>query len=398
MKNDMILAFFLFFVQPAFYLGLILAIIRNYKRLKREREQFQSAIYRDRREIYAYLFRGLPFGLILSLIIFMVGIPISLEWLMIYQILASLALLLGGAFLEPALLFSLALLVTAFLPQELTAYFSQAHIPYELAAGLSTNELRNGLILLVLASLPLYFLLKKDHGSRMVPSLKKTKRGKYYAVYDRRFLYLLPLVLLVPGRGIQELFSWWPAFNLAGESYAIILSPVMIGLTYSLKSSYLEEVSGKLTRLISIPLILAFLLIIGSYLFPGNHLTYYPITAAALVFLSAVLVRLYYKIKEERGAILFTEAGDGLRIVGKRPATPAEKLDVSIGDVILDVNGMAVNNLLDWDLALAKSRSYVRIRLRRLDGELILREMALYADDPYDLGLILLASRKNYEE
>lgn len=392
------LAFLLFFLQPAFYLGLILAIIRNHKRLKREREQFQSAIYRDRREIYAYLFKGLPYGIILSLIIFLVGIPVSLEWLIIYQLLASLALLLGGSFLEPALLFSLALLVTAFLPQELTSYFSLAHTPYELAHALDLGLVRNGLILLILASLPLYYLLKKDHMSRLAPTLKKTKRGKYYAVYDRKYLYLLPLILLVPGRGIQELFAWWPAFDLAGKSYAIILSPILIGFTYRLKSSYLEEVSSKLTRTIAIPLILALILIIGSYLLPGDYLTYYPLIAASLVFLSAFLIRLYYKLKEERGAILFTEAGDGLRIVGKRPATPAEKLDISIGDVILDVNGMPVNDLLDWDLALAKSRSYVRIRLRRLDGELILREMALYADDPYDLGLILLASRKNYEE
>jgi serine protease DegQ len=62
----------------------------------------------------------------------------------------------------------------------------------------------------------------------------------------------------------------------------------------------------------------------------------------------------------------------GLAVTGIEPGSPAERAGVRQGDLIVSVDGQAVNSVADLRSALAKDKSNVRLRVRRGDGYLFL--------------------------
>jgi S1-C subfamily serine protease len=66
------------------------------------------------------------------------------------------------------------------------------------------------------------------------------------------------------------------------------------------------------------------------------------------------------------------EGSHGVTVAGVESGSPAERAGVQQGDVIVAVDGQAINNVAELRSALAKDKSNVRLRIRRGDGYLFL--------------------------
>lgn len=64
------------------------------------------------------------------------------------------------------------------------------------------------------------------------------------------------------------------------------------------------------------------------------------------------------------------EAKDGMRIGGIMPGSPADKVGLKAGDVVIDFNGTRINNMMDYTAALGKAKPGQTVKLKLLrDGK-----------------------------
>ncbi|HLR92751.1 MAG TPA: PDZ domain-containing protein, partial [Atopostipes sp.] len=73
-----------------------------------------------------------------------------------------------------------------------------------------------------------------------------------------------------------------------------------------------------------------------------------------------------------------------------RRDSPAERMNLSIGDIIMDMNDQSITTREEFNERVAYNRSYVKMRIRRKDGEIVITETPLYDDDYNNLGLLIL--------
>src|SRR5690554_6386539 len=104
--QNTILALLLFILQQTFIIGIVYTLIAKNRRFKYSRSKLRTTIYKENYEIKRCLPWGLIPGLILSVLSVLIGLPVTIDWLIIYQIVTILFLGLGYRFIHPVFTFS----------------------------------------------------------------------------------------------------------------------------------------------------------------------------------------------------------------------------------------------------------------------------------------------------
>lgn len=390
MITNLLSALLLFFIQPTFLVGIIVAIVLSVRRKKQERKLFRVAINKDSHEIKDYFLKGLIPGLVASIIVMAAGIPITVETVMIYQLLVLLALIIGGHFIHP--IFTMP--VTAFivwgankvrlwelLPNPAKDWYEGFAQTEWISISLIQNLLMITLILLFITIAQLMKQKEKNYS----PTMAETKRGKKIAAYRLTPFWVIPLVLVVPGEAFSNLFDWWPVFSIGESSYSFLILPLLSGFKYIVRSHVPNEATAKLAKDFLGVAILAALCLVGAYWLP--LLTY---IATAVTFLGGMAVLARHMAREKNGHQLYAPANEGLKVIGIRPGTPAEKMTLQIGETVVMCNEMSVDTEEDFYEALSKNSVYCHLKVKDTKGEPRLTETALYADDPHGLGIVFL--------
>ena len=108
MKINLLWAILLYFLQPVFIIGLIYVYYNHNKRVKYSRKEFRVNFNRTNFELKDYFLKGLLPGLLISVVSILVGIPLTLEWYLVYQTITILLLLIGGSrLIHPLFTFSM---------------------------------------------------------------------------------------------------------------------------------------------------------------------------------------------------------------------------------------------------------------------------------------------------
>ena len=97
-----------------------------------------------------------------------------------------------------------------------------------------------------------------------------------------------------------------------------------------------------------------------------------------------------HRKREKNWSVLFGPAENGIKIIGIRPDTPAEKMNLVVGDTIINCNNLPIETEFDFYQALSKNSVYCHLKVRGVDGELRLTETAIYADSPHEIGVVIL--------
>ncbi|MEY8291512.1 PDZ domain-containing protein [Carnobacteriaceae bacterium 52-44] len=392
--TNILWAILLYFLQPVFIIGLLYTIINRNKRVKYSRKNFRVNFNRTNFELKDFFIKGLLPGILVSILSLVLGVPLTIEWYLIYQIVAILFLLIGGSrFIHPIFTFSMTsiLMYAANLFQfDLNFQWLQPVINENLfIMNFELNSLplllMNVLLFTSLILLITTFVMSRDNENKIFPILGSSKRGKTIALYPNKSLWVLPMLIVVPGEVIEPFADWWPLLNIGGERFALLILPVLIGLHYTVSTQLLNEATSIIQKEFRWLSLVGLLGVVLTYFYP-----ILSVVVTGLLLIIGLFILYRHRKRENLWTFRYGPADEGLRVIAVRPDSPAERLNLSIGDIIMDMNDKAMNSREEFNEMLAYNRSYIKMRIKRKDGEIVIAETPLYDDDYNNLGLLIL--------
>lgn len=394
LTNNLIWSVILFLIQPIFIIGSLYAFFNYKKRVGYSRETYRVNFIKKNVELKNYFLKGIIPGILLSVLVVFLGIPVTIEWYLVYQLIAIILLLVGGSrLIHPIFTFSLSGLMLYGL------HFFGINLPMNRLNKLINQEIftlsQHGenlpqlmMNLLLIAVLILFistFLMNKARDYTLYPILENTKRGKKIAKFQKKSLWLLPLFVLVPGEVIEPFAAWWPLLSINGNQYAFLFLPILVGFHYTVSTQLLEDATSELQKEFRYLAILGLALFAISYFLP-----IISIIGMLFLMLGGLFILVRHRRRESLWTFRYGPADEGMRVIAVRNESPAERMNLSIGDIILEINDYELINTSEYNKILAENRSYIKMRVRRKDGEIIITETPLYDDDSNNLGLLLL--------
>lgn len=368
-----------FFLHPAVYITLLFSILIGYFRVKRERKHFRARILWGWTE-FKHLLDGYVWAIILSVLSIAIGLVVPSSWLFSYSAWMILFILLFVYQLGSAI-YAMALgVVTLYVMNRYDWTFpnftgfnimQEAVVPIAILAGL----------LLIVEGI----LIQKHGATNASPKLVKTARGSKAIEYVTKRLWLLPVLLVVPGEVISTYLPYWPQFRLGESTFSLILFPFVIGFQQKSRRTLAVEFFPRYGKQVW-QLGIAILVIAAvGYIMP-------LISGVALII--GVIARLLlsyiaYK-KETSGTFAVSPQSKGVMIAGVLEDSPAEKMGLLIGECIVKVNGHKVTNENELYEAVQINAAHCRLEIVDVGGELRLRQHILFKHDHYRLGLILV--------
>src|SRR5699024_351795 len=151
-------------------------------------------------EIKDYFIKGLLPGIILSMVSILLGIPLTLDWYLIYQVTAILLLLLvGSRFIHPIFTFSISSILFYIYDRfevgmklsKLQPLLNEKLFNLDFEIENIFLLLNNILIFILLILLLTIFMMKKYEDNKIFPMLSDSKRGKKVAKYPNKILWVL---------------------------------------------------------------------------------------------------------------------------------------------------------------------------------------------------------------
>lgn len=373
-----------FFLHPAVYITLLFSILIGYVRVKRERRQFRTRLLWGWTETKHFLLDGIVWALILSVISVAIGLVIPNSWLWIYSVWMILFILLftyqfgstvytialGAATVYAMYTFSWSFDVFSWTVSGLDI-LQDGIVPIAIMAGL----------LLIVEGV----LIQKHGATQASPKLVTTARGMEAIVYHVKKLWLLPILLIIPGDVIPTYLPYWPQFSLGETTFSLILFPFVIGFQqksqHSLPIHFFVEY-GKIVWQLGI--VITLIAAIG----------YFAPLVSAIALLIGLIARLLITIikyqQEKTGNYAVSPQTNGVMIAGVLSGSPAEKMGLLIGERIVKVNGQKVENEQELYEAVQINAAHCRLEVLDSNGELRLRQHILFRHDHYRLGLILV--------
>ncbi|QJC90288.1 S1C family serine protease [Bacillus inaquosorum] len=377
----------LFFLHPLFWFFIIISLAFGYVRIKRERKTFHTRIADIYDELRFTYTKGLIPGLLLSVILGVLGISIPLGMLAIIAVItAAAALTFHANWMSAAYIVSVSMLIGFGLQMSQAEPFLE-RFPQGFAVVWPAMAVFLGLLIIIEGT-----VAYRSAHVRTSPALVVSSRGLPIGQQLANRIWLLPLFLLIPGNGLESHFSWWPVFTVPGGSFHFLWIPYFVGFGQRVQGS-LPETSIKITakRVCILGLVVTAL--------GAASLLWTPLAGAAVCV--AVLGRIFLSIKQRvndnAAPFYFSKRDQGLMVLGIIPNTPAEDLELKIGEIITKVNGIPVKNVSDFYEALQHNRAYVKLGIIGLNGEIRFDQRASYEGEHHELGILFVKDDREDE-
>ncbi|MCY8467031.1 S1C family serine protease [Bacillus atrophaeus] len=378
----------LFFLHPLFWFFMIISLAYGYARIKRERKTFHTRIADIYDELKFTYTKGLIPGIILSVILFGLGISVPLGMLgIIALVTAAAALVLRANWLSAAYIVGVSMIIGFGL-----SYFQAEPFLNRFPQGFEINWPAIAVLLGLLVITEGAAAYRSAH-VKTSPALVVSSRGLPIGQQISNRAWLLPLFILVPGNGLESHLSWWPVFSVPGGSFHFIWIPYIIGFGQRVQGS-LPAISIKTTakRIAILGLVIT--------AFGAASIWWMPFAGAAV--LTAVFGRIFLSLKQRvndnAAPFYFSKRDQGLMVLGIIPNTPAEDLELKIGEIITKVNGTPVKHVSDFYEALQNNRAFVKLEVIGLNGEIRFDQRATYEGEHHELGILFVKDNQEEEE
>lgn len=210
--------------------------------MKRERKQFRARILWGWTEAKHFLLDGYVWAIIISVISVAVGLVIPSSWLMVYSVWMILFVLLF-MYQAGSAIYAIALAVATFY---IMFFYDWS---YEIFSWEIVGQDIDGQVIVpiaILAGLLLIaegYIIQKHGATNASPRLVKTARGSEAMEYVTKRLWLLPILLVIPGDVIHTYLPFWPQFTLGESTFSLILFPFVIGFQQKSRHSLAENFS-----------------------------------------------------------------------------------------------------------------------------------------------------------
>lgn len=364
-----------YLLTPVLWLGILYVIISYNQRINKERKQFRVAINKDFYEGRNFIKYGLFFFVMGSLISMILGLTLPTNSVYIYQILVVLAFLINGFSTTSMLLAMTAAGILELVVPRFITFFGDV---FPEISGPSW------LLLIFISILADYYLTRNMKKHPLSPRIKSGKRGRNIATYLGRETVVFPLLALIPSGTLSSTLNFWPVFNIGNQKFSLILFPIFISTSVKVIKRAKERVIQDKLKNIELLLGLTFVLIVLTKFMSKLFLI-------SLIILTVVSIFLEIKLrkKEKDANSWYVETDEGIRIISVQPETPATKMKLQPGDVILTCNNRVVNSEEEFYQALQLNSAYCHVKVRTYEGDLRIAESAIFMDSPHEIGLIL---------
>lgn len=364
-----------YLLTPVLWLGILYVIISYNQRINKERKQFRVAINKDFYEGRNFIKYGLFFFVMGSLISMILGLTLPTNSVYIYQILVVLAFLINGFSTTSMLLVMAAAGILELVVPRFITFFGDV---FPEISGPSW------LLLIFISILADYYLTRNMKKHPLSPRIKSGKRGRNIATYLGRETVVFPLLALIPSGTLSSTLNFWPVFNIGNQKFSLILFPIFISTSVKVIKRAKERVIQDKLKNIELLLGLTFVLIVLTKFMSKLFLI-------SLIILTVVSIFLEIKLrkKEKDANSWYVETDEGIRIISVQPETPATKMKLQPGDVILTCNNRVVNSEEEFYQALQLNSAYCHVKVRTYEGDLRIAESAIFMDSPHEIGLIL---------
>lgn len=364
-----------YLLTPVLWLGILYVIISYNQRINKERKQFRVAINKDFYEGRNFIKYGLFFFVMGSLISMILGLTLPTNSVYIYQILIVLAFLINGFSTTSMLLVMTAAGILELVVPRFITFFGDV---FPEISGPSW------LLLIFISILADYYLTRNMKKHPLSPRIKSGKRGRNIATYLGRETVVFPLLALIPSGTLSSTLNFWPVFNIGNQKFSLILFPIFISTSVKVIKRAKERVIQDKLMNTELLLGLTFVLIVLTKFMSKLFLI-------SLIILTVVSIFLEIKLrkKEKNANSWYVETDEGIRIISVQPETPAAKMKLQPGDVILTCNNRVVNSEEEFYQALQLNSAYCHVKVRTYEGDLRIAESAIFMDSPHEIGLIL---------
>lgn len=364
-----------YLLTPVLWLGILYVIISYNQRINKERKQFRVAINKDFYEGRNFIKYGLFFFVMGSLISMILGLTLPTNSVYIYQILVVLAFLINGFSTTSMLLVMTAAGILELVVPRFITFFGDV---FPEISGPSW------LLLIFISILADYYLTRNMKKHPLSPRIKSGKRGRNIATYLGRETVVFPLLVLIPSGTLSSTLNFWPVFNISNQKFSLILFPIFISTSVKVIKRAKERVIQDKLKNTELLLDLTFVLIVLTKFMSKLFLI-------SLIILTVVSIFFEIKLrkKEKDANSWYVETDEGIRIISVQPETPAAKMKLQPGDVILTCNNRVVNSEEEFYQALQLNSAYCHVKVRTYEGDLRIAESAIFMDSPHEIGLIL---------
>lgn len=364
-----------YLLTPVLWLGILYVIISYNQRINKERKQFRVAINKDFYEGRNFIKYGLFFFVMGSLISMILGLTLPTNSVYIYQILVVLAFLINGFSTTSMLLVMTAAGILELVVPRFITFFGDV---FPEISGPSW------LLLIFISILADCYLTRNMKKHPLSPRIKSGKRGRNIATYLGRETIVFPLLVLIPSGTLSSTLNFWPVFNIGNQKFSLILFPIFISTSVKVIKRAKERVIQDKLKNTELLLGLTFILIVLTKFMSRLFLI-------SLIILTVVSIFLEIKLrkKEKDANSWYVETDEGIRIISVQPETPAAKMKLQPGDVILTCNNRVVNSEEEFYQALQLNSAYCHVKVRTYEGDLRIAESAIFMDSPHEIGLIL---------
>ncbi|WP_374723418.1 PDZ domain-containing protein [Calidifontibacillus erzurumensis] len=376
-----------FFLNPAFYILLLFAWLIGIQRTKKERKDFSVRIFPFNSEIVECILYGLISGVCVSIVLLGLGIVIPVGFIALTSVLTILVLLImQPRLLSPAYVIGGAMLISLFVPN--------ITVENQLLANWMTELEESPLFMMaVLLSLMLlaegFLIVRKGH-LQTSPALKKSKRGKQIGVHEAKKLWLVPVLLFIPGDALSSTLPWWPVIKTPFANFALLAVPFGIGFHQFIQASLPKEAIQLAGRRVLLLAIFVTILTVASYWLP-----ILAVAASVVAIIGRELIALKQKVADMGSAPYFSN-NKGLVILGIIPDSPADKMGLKVGEIITKVNGIQVKTAKQFYEALHVNRAFCKLDVLDYNGEVRFVQRALYENEHHELGLLFVNDENDW--
>ncbi|AQW21837.1 PDZ domain-containing protein [Lentilactobacillus curieae] len=378
MKILFLLLFFL--LQPVLWLTVIRAGALFSNRVKRERKLFRSAIYEDFFE-GRHLAKTMLLSGIVSSILGVVLLTMSAKWVVVYIgiELLSVVVLFFTSLPITVIAASAVIVSTLTIPNNL---FGFSWLKSGLGTSLTAVPAANLTALLSIVVILNALYVKRVGGTYESPIIDRNKRNTKIAKYRFNESAVIPMLIVLPGDWFASHISFWPVFNYSGHTYTLFILPLLLGLRLTVKRGEFKETLALFSRNSMIIGLIGLISAVVTKFVPV--LSFYPILLVWFMY----VVNLYViKLKDNQIDFEYSEVMDGVRVIGIKPETPAAKMNLVIGDVILEVNGSPVANETELYRAISLNSTYCKLKVRDRNDQLKVTETAIFKNSPHEIGI-----------
>ncbi|USS87805.1 PDZ domain-containing protein [Fructilactobacillus hinvesii] len=372
-----------FFMMPVFWLGIGRTLVDHHLRMKRERDLYGSAINPKHTELKTFLLGTIGLGIVGSILSFGFGIEVSFAWIFAYEVIMAFMVVIPG-FMFPFAGMGILMLLILLLGNNFYTHILNGNFNLTLQNTMPVGM--NFLELLTVMLILQYLFLKFNRKSVNSPVLSKNIRGNRVASYLFNKFTVVPLVFLVPGQLFVANSPFWPMFRLFGSKVSILVVPFLIGYRFKFISDMSENIVKRLANATGWLAWLSLGLTVDAFLWKN---LWFEVAAIIVLLLAyAMVLYHYHRVDRKASAKQVEQAVDGIRILAVKPNTPASKMKLQTGDLILEVNDQAVRNEDQLYRALQSNPTFCHLKIKNRDGQLELKDSAIYAGAPHEIGIV----------